>query len=539
MLDDFYITQSGFIIPNLHKDIEQDDSEKLTAEQVYEKLVANAKEKEREFHAAIYKLVVFFSTVGSRDLAISNLDFLIANSQNAGDKGLYCFRYGQLMEQIGDFEKAVEYYQKAFALEPAGEDIWYFIHNNLGYSLNQLGRFPEGERFCRAAIKIQPVTHNAYKNLAIALEGQAKFVEAAENYIQATKHNVMDSRAFHHLKDLLEKQPELLTENPEIAEGLAQCEEANRIAQEIEQDSQGDYVRKYSLVHAKSQDAELRKILLVREHLDIPRELAKTMGEQAVEILAKGFYTNPDGDRVRIAEEVRKSVRDTVTYAPGIDLPSHAKGTFTMKTIILNTTTLTAVKTLLADGLNPAALNMASATSPGGGFLRGGRAQEEYLCRSSALYYCLRDNPMYARADFAKNPFYDDYVIYSPDVVVFRDDNGELLEKPYTCSIITSPAIQAVAVQKFLPHRVNEIKGVMWERVLKVLGVAHKHGHDALVLGAWGCGAFGNDGYMIAGLFKQALEENYKGAFRKVLFAISDWSNEQRFIGPFREVFGN
>ena len=206
--------------------------------------------------------------------------------------------------------------------------------------------------------------------------------------------------------------------------------------------------------------------------------------------------------------------------------------------MLFRSTTLAAVRTLLAEGFNPAALNMASANSPGGGFLSGGRAQEEYLCRSSALYYCLRGNPMYDREDFAKNPFYDHYVIYSPDVVVFRDDNGELLEKPYTCSIITSPAVQAVAVQKYLPGRVNEIKGVMWERILKVLGVAHKHGHNALVLGAWGCGAFGNDGHMIAGLFKQALADNYKGAFSKVVFAISDWSNEQRFIGPFREVFG-
>lgn len=538
MLDDFYITQSGFIIPNPHEDVEHDDSEKITTGQVYENLVANAKKKEKEFHAAIYKLAVFFSTVGSRDLAISNLEFLIENSQNAGDKGLYCFQYGQMMEQVGDFEKAVSYYQKAFALEPAGDEIWYFIHNNLGYSLNKLGRFEEGERFCRAAIKIQPFTHNAYKNLAIALEGQGKYVEAAENYIQATKHNVLDARAYHHLEDLLGKQPQLLTDNPEIAEGLTQCEEASRIAREIEQDPQGDHMQRYSLVHAKPKDAETRKMLQVREQLDIPRQLAKAMGEEAVEILARGFYTNPDGNRVKIAEEIRKSVRGSITYAPGIDPLTIAKGTFSTKKIIRNTTTLAAVRTLLAEGFNPAALNMASANSPGGGFLSGGRAQEEYLCRSSALYYCLRGNPMYDREDFAKNPFYDHYVIYSPDVVVFRDDNGELLEKPYTCSIITSPAVQAVAVQKYLPGRVNEIKGVMWERILKVLGVAHKHGHNALVLGAWGCGAFGNDGHMIAGLFKQALADNYKGAFSKVVFAISDWSNEQRFIGPFREVFG-
>lgn len=122
---------------------------------------------------------------------------------------------------------------------------------------------------------------------------------------------------------------------------------------------------------------------------------------------------------------------------------------------------------------------------------------------------------MYNRTDFAKNPFYDHYVIYSPDVVVFRDDNGELLDKPYTCSILTSPAVHANAVNRYRLGREGQIKEVMWERILKVLGVAHQHGHDALVLGAWGCGAFGNDGNMIAGLFNQVLTDNFKELSRR------------------------
>ena len=60
-----------------------------------------------------------------------------------------------------------------------------------------------------------------------------------------------------------------------------------------------------------------------------------------------------------------------------------------------------------------------------------------------------------------------------------------------------------------------------------------------IVLGAWGCGAFGNDSSEIAQLFQRALEENFKGAYRQVIFAILDWSSGKRFIGPFQRIFAS
>jgi uncharacterized protein (TIGR02452 family) len=59
----------------------------------------------------------------------------------------------------------------------------------------------------------------------------------------------------------------------------------------------------------------------------------------------------------------------------------------------------------------------------------------------------------------------------------------------------------------------------------------------ALVLGAWGCGAFENDPHRTAMDFRQALENAYRGAFSDVVFAITDWSADRTFLGPFRDVF--
>jgi uncharacterized protein (TIGR02452 family) len=76
----------------------------------------------------------------------------------------------------------------------------------------------------------------------------------------------------------------------------------------------------------------------------------------------------------------------------------------------------------------------------------------------------------------------------------------------------------------------------MEERVNRVLGVAALHGHEVLVLGAWGCGVFRNDPGMIAELFHQAIVGRFRGAFRRVVFAVLDPTGET--IGSFEQEFG-
>ncbi|WP_295606963.1 TIGR02452 family protein [uncultured Lamprocystis sp.] len=57
-----------------------------------------------------------------------------------------------------------------------------------------------------------------------------------------------------------------------------------------------------------------------------------------------------------------------------------------------------------------------------------------------------------------------------------------------------------------------------------------------MVLGAWGCGTYGNDPARIAAIFHEALQEQ-AGAFQSVVFAIADWSPERRFLAPFAAEF--
>jgi tetratricopeptide (TPR) repeat protein len=122
----------------------------------------------------------------------------------------YCFLcLGQLREQVDDYPGAIEWCSKAFWLEPGSDETWYFLHNNLGYCLNETGCHREAEAYCRKAIAIDPRPHNAWKNLGIALEGLGDFTGAAAAFIEAATLCPEDGRAKRLLEQLAARRPEI------------------------------------------------------------------------------------------------------------------------------------------------------------------------------------------------------------------------------------------------------------------------------------------------------------------------------------------
>ena len=87
-------------------------------------------------------------------------------------------------------------------------------------------------------------------------------------------------------------------------------------------------------------------------------------------------------------------------------------------------------------------------------------------------------------------------------------------------------------------HRVGatEAADLLKKRIHRVLAIAKAHGYTKLVLGAWGCGAFGTDAQRTAADFADALENQFAGSFSDVVFAFTDWSPERKFLGPFRRA---
>ena len=75
------------------------------------------------------------------------------------------------------------------------------------------------------------------------------------------------------------------------------------------------------------------------------------------------------------------------------------------------------------------------------------------------------------------------------------------------------------------------------QRIHRVMAIARAYQYDTLVLGAWGCGAFNNDPVRTATDFRAALDTDFRGAFSNIVFAITDWSPERKFLAPFRDAF--
>jgi uncharacterized protein (TIGR02452 family) len=72
-----------------------------------------------------------------------------------------------------------------------------------------------------------------------------------------------------------------------------------------------------------------------------------------------------------------------------------------------------------------------------------------------------------------------------------------------------------------------------------VLATAEQHGHRVLVLGAWGCGAFGNDATLVADAFAAWLEgPRFRGCFEHVVFAVWDPRPGRPVLGAFQLRFG-
>lgn len=188
-------------------------------------------------------------------------------------------------------------------------------------------------------------------------------------------------------------------------------------------------------------------------------------------------------------------------------------------------------------------LNLANPVNPGGGVRRGARAQEEDLCRKSSLLLSLESKEAKKYYDYNKrlNTYMgSDALIITPHVEIIKDDNGELLDDTAVVSVITCAAPMVSRGKEGMSEA--EYEDMLYNRIMGMLKCVAYLGYKNLVLGAWGCGAFGNDARVVSDLFYKALKEiNYnshteRDLFRRIDFAVLDRTPEQY---NFKEFYRN
>jgi nicotinate (nicotinamide) nucleotide adenylyltransferase len=229
-------------------------------------------------------------------------------------------------------------------------------------------------------------------------------------------------------------------------------------------------------------------------------------------------------------------------------------------------------KSLLDEGLNPAILNLASRTSPCGGYHKGTSAQEECLSQMSTLSQSLYafGSPKYKHIRESGLELVPDVYpmdinfggVYSPCVTFFRhnaDSYYALRDETFDCPIITvaslsnreKNSINAIAERAYFDETgclTDEGKQIEANKIRTIFRIALENGHESIVLGAFGCGIFRLHSDEVAGLFRDVLNEpEFKNRFKKLVFAIYEGKPSPRRrepigrdgkFAPFYEIFG-
>ena len=201
-----------------------------------------------------------------------------------------------------------------------------------------------------------------------------------------------------------------------------------------------------------------------------------------------------------------------------------------------------------------ALLNFASATTPGGGVLKGSTAQEEGICRTSSLYASLTVDEAFEKFYnphiAAKDVLHNDDIIYTPKVCIFRNEYFNILPKANwkLADVITcaAPNLRAVPANgnnldesgkaKIISN--DELYNIHKKRAIRIFESAAAHKVNTLILGAFGCGAFWNDPETVAKAYNDVIME-HGFLFDNIIFPVYCRNKENPNYDIFSKVIGN
>jgi uncharacterized protein (TIGR02452 family) len=251
--------------------------------------------------------------------------------------------------------------------------------------------------------------------------------------------------------------------------------------------------------------------------------------QETCQALQAGKYTPPGDEEVQLNLETMKEGTKVWTDEGLLkeDMQLDRRSTYTPVFEVINEDTVDGVLELIKPrSWNPAAgcwssfadfplvLNMANRYTKGGGVIRGCKAQEEELCRKTGLYDSLEQ---------AQYPIPEHGCIYSPQVPIIRtktDHSFEWISNPVPYVSFVSSAAYDLREKSKEKEISDEIYADGMRKKIKAqILCALYYGHDSLVLGAFGCGAFQNDPNTVAQIYQEVLA-TYQQYFKRIRFSI-------------------
>lgn len=200
------------LLPQLQSALQ--DTEKVLLERL------KSSTSDNEYFRWMLFIVGYYRGVKKVDSATALLKSFLETSFDDEQKAHCHLALGQIAIDEQKLETALSHFRTALGLHPKKKKVTYVLLNNSGYCLNKLGRYSEGERYCRMAIEFNWKRASGYRNLGVSLEGQGNLVGAAWMLMEALKADATDPSARALLQKLLAEHPGLVVHCPWIAQGL-------------------------------------------------------------------------------------------------------------------------------------------------------------------------------------------------------------------------------------------------------------------------------------------------------------------------------
>ena len=176
-------------------------------------------------------------------------------------------------------------------------------------------------------------------------------------------------------------------------------------------------------------------------------------------------------------------------------------------------------------------LNFASFKHPGGMYLKGSTAQEESLCQKSILYNVLSrfDECYYKinRRDVNKSLYYN-RALYTPGIkFTFHVSDNESIVTHADVITCAAPNYRSAKRYYNITRETNSI--VLENRIKYILNILSLNSNrfDVLILGAFGCGVFGQDPDEVSKLFMKNIKMfKWDNRLKEIAFAVPNPNNE-------------
>ncbi|MBM4414327.1 MAG: TIGR02452 family protein [Chloroflexi bacterium] len=265
---------------------------------------------------------------------------------------------------------------------------------------------------------------------------------------------------------------------------------------------------------------------ITHDEFHLPANVVTAIHNATQSILARGSYTNPAGVDMSIRAMQDAARNQQVRYSPADQIPAPTGRYSHTHLYVYNQASLTVAQERVRQGYRVAVLAFANPTLNSAHTRRASISQEHSIHRATSIQYCTLHQDWLKDAA-QQSPLYDDTVVVTPLVPVFREQTGDLLGSPYACGFVHAIAVDAHAVRRTMPEREAEIPNLMLQRAQRVLRAVAMTRANVLVLGAWGCGGAGIDASVMAAIWQVAIEQSGIRTFGIIDFAVPDVSSTQ------------